>query len=112
MSRLWPSGVFCALALLGAGSSPVRAGGGEATAVGWRRCWPSAVPCLAAPPCGPQVCALAPAPRRCGPIRRLLGLCCPRPVVACQPCCPPVVGCPPPPPCPPCAAPSGGAGVF
>jgi hypothetical protein len=34
---------------------------------------------------------------RCGPIRRLLGLCCPAPVVACRPCCPPPVVCAPPP---------------
>jgi hypothetical protein len=32
----------------------------------------------------------------CGPIRRLLGLCCPAPVVACRPCCPPAVVTPPP----------------
>jgi hypothetical protein len=102
---------LCALALLGS-LDPPRSTAIEATEV-CRRC-PPVVSSYSAP-CGPQVSYRVAAPCRCGPIRRLLGLCCPRPPVCpppCRPCAvpvaPPVVTFPPGPTAPaPGLLPSG-----
>jgi hypothetical protein len=80
--RMW--GLLGAAAVLGIGAGPLRAGECEATAVCWHRCQPT-------------VRCYEPCPCRCGPIRRLLGLC--RPVVVCHPVVVPVTGCAP--ACPP-----------
>lgn len=89
-------GIAYAFVVIGACAASVRAAECEATEACWRRCRPAAS-CYACPPCDAAACCCEPAPRRCGPIRRLLGLCCPKPVAACQTASAAVVsGCAPP----------------
>jgi hypothetical protein len=107
MSRFPASGSLCALILLGASAGSLRAADCPATEVcWWHRCRP-AVSCYPAAPCGTQVCYYEPC--RCGPIRRLLGLCRPT-IVVCRPACVALPSCPAPAcapaPCPSCAAPA------
>jgi hypothetical protein len=111
MGTLKMSGFALALATVGTFAGALYAGECEGTTVCWGHCKPPAASCYPASPCGPQVCHYELVYPRCGPIRRLLGLCRPVPVLVCGPCCPPAVGsCPPASlgsPCPSCAAPPG-----
>jgi hypothetical protein len=96
MRSLRGAGPACALAIMVASSSPVRADGV------FQKCCHR---CRAQASYPPPVCAYAPPPgptvtvrfrRRCGPIRRLLGRCCRVPVYACPPACAPAPYCPAP----------------
>jgi hypothetical protein len=86
MRRCWAFAGAVVLTLSGAAVYPAHADDGSLYQECCWRCRHKAACC---PPCTscypPTVCYV---PRRCGPIRRLLGLCCPRPVAPCAPCCP------------------------
>jgi hypothetical protein len=99
----------CALVLIPAGASRVHAAWDGVFQVCCGHCRSSGYgPCASCyPPGGPVTCyTVRP---RCGPIRRLLGLCRPS-VTVCRPSCPcpPAPSCYPPAPCPPapCVPPS------
>jgi len=96
MSPVQRAGFVCTLVAIGVLPGLLRAEECPATPVCWWRCRPT-VSCYAFSPCGAPVCC-EPTPCKCGPIRRLLGLCC-------HPFCSPTGSCcaPPPPPAP-CSA--------
>jgi hypothetical protein len=92
--------LVCGCTLLFAAAGAARADDESVFQACCWRCRPTVA--AYAPPCGccPTVTAYY-APRRCGPIRRLLGLCCPAvsfrvscapPPVVCGPTCPPSAG--------------------
>jgi hypothetical protein len=89
MRPYWILAGVAVLILSGAMVRPARADDGP---VFQECCWRCRQRVACYPPCTscypPTVYYV---PRRCGPIRRLLGLCCPRPVAPCAPCCPPRV---------------------
>jgi hypothetical protein len=99
MSPLRASGFLSAVAVVGTWTGSVHATDCDATPVCWWHCRPR-VTCYPATPCSPGGCYYEPP---CGPIRRLLGLCRPVPIVACQPTC--AAPCAP----PPCASCGGTA---
>jgi hypothetical protein len=86
------SGPICAVAVFGLLAGSMHAGECEATVVCWHRC--------------PSASCYEPAPCCCGPIRRLLGLCRPRPVAVCPACVPPCPVVAPPSSCCPGAVPA------